>query len=427
MSSKIYAFVSPKGGSGKTITAITLGSILAGLGKSVVLIDTDASTNGLTLFYLDKVTLAKKTNTKGLQGTFDIDETIDADATEVSKNFSVIPATFSMRQTEKTELAKFKKRLSNILAKASSKYEFIFLDAQAGTDAFAEMAVSQAHEVIIVSEFDPISAQGIERMKILFNDAFNEKQIWTLFNKVLPEFIAEKTEFPEVNRYLPPIPWDAAVVRAYVRKRSAIDMDGGNTFTLGIMKTASPLFGPSIEERISIWMDEKTDLIRKPVVDFLAQIESLISEVEEDKINLKYKRKNLYRSISRNIGLMIAFLAALMLLGEVFRGRAAFRWLYELYEIIGLHEKDISPAISILLVVGFASITLIPIILGSIFGLEDEVIEKQRVGLDLQLQRLREERARLLPLVHATLPDLLKQGPVSAQVNPAILRKGLAN
>ena len=36
---KVYAFVSPKGGSGKTITAITLATVISALGKSVVLIE----------------------------------------------------------------------------------------------------------------------------------------------------------------------------------------------------------------------------------------------------------------------------------------------------------------------------------------------------------------------------------------------------
>ena len=49
MSARVICFASAKGGSGKTVITATIGSFLAALGKRVLLIDTDAATNGLTL------------------------------------------------------------------------------------------------------------------------------------------------------------------------------------------------------------------------------------------------------------------------------------------------------------------------------------------------------------------------------------------
>jgi len=60
MPAKIFCLASPKGGSGKTIITATLGAFLAGIGKKVLIIDADAATNGLTLFYLEEVTNQNK-------------------------------------------------------------------------------------------------------------------------------------------------------------------------------------------------------------------------------------------------------------------------------------------------------------------------------------------------------------------------------
>ncbi len=58
--SSIITFISGKGGSGKTVTSSAIGQFLAGLGFKVLLVDTDASTNGLTLFFLTEVNTSKK-------------------------------------------------------------------------------------------------------------------------------------------------------------------------------------------------------------------------------------------------------------------------------------------------------------------------------------------------------------------------------
>ena len=52
MSANVICFASAKGGAGKTVVTATVGTFLAALGKRVLIIDTDAATNGLTLFYI---------------------------------------------------------------------------------------------------------------------------------------------------------------------------------------------------------------------------------------------------------------------------------------------------------------------------------------------------------------------------------------
>jgi len=51
----VLCFASPKGGAGKTVITASVGLFLSALGKRILLIDADASTNGLTLLCIKEV------------------------------------------------------------------------------------------------------------------------------------------------------------------------------------------------------------------------------------------------------------------------------------------------------------------------------------------------------------------------------------
>lgn len=55
MAAKVICMASAKGGSGKTVFTASFGTFLSLIGKRVLLIDTDASTNGLSLMHLKEV------------------------------------------------------------------------------------------------------------------------------------------------------------------------------------------------------------------------------------------------------------------------------------------------------------------------------------------------------------------------------------
>src|SRR5207244_1355802 len=133
---------------------------------------------------------------------------------------------------------------------------YIFLDAQAGADPFAHVAMSKgvSHEVIIVSEYDPLSAAGVERLKGLFREDLTYDRTWVLLNKMLPDFVQSFSDFMEVAKYASPMPWDADVVRAYARRRLALDAEKGNDFTLAVMQTLKSILGPDIETDLDIWL-----------------------------------------------------------------------------------------------------------------------------------------------------------------------------
>jgi MinD-like ATPase involved in chromosome partitioning or flagellar assembly len=283
--SKIICMASPKGGSGKTVLTATFATFLNALGKKVLIVDTDASTNGLTLMYLKEVMLqsehAISENRKPI-GTYElVKDNLEPEIVELSTGVHIIPATYSFINTEEVTLPTFTGSLKSILKSVQEKYDYIFLDAQAGSDNYSHITMKKdiSNEVVIVSEYDPLSAAGVERLKALFREDLTYNRTWVLLNKMLPDFVQSFSDFLEVAKYLSPIPWDAEVVKAYARRKLALDLEYGNEFTLAITQTLKSLLGDAIAKELETWTQQKAALIREPIeiqyIDMRKRLDSL--------------------------------------------------------------------------------------------------------------------------------------------------------
>jgi cellulose biosynthesis protein BcsQ len=303
---KIVSFASPKGGSGKTVVSASLARLLSGLGKKVLMIDADRATNGLTLLYLDELVKNKdrsdENRTDIPRGLFDYEASTPDRKRSVVTHFTVdgvdvVPATYSMKPTSDTPIDVFESTLSAVLRISRVEYDYIFIDSQAGTDEFARIAMRQADETIIVSEFDPISTEGVDRLRRLFPEELSYVHTWILFNKILPEFASSIGDLLRVARYLDPIPWDADVVRAFSHRKLAIDMEKGNAFTFAIMRTLESLLGDEITQELTNWRKDKQEAIREPARMQLASLEMEIKDTEKALVDASFRTRYARRRI----------------------------------------------------------------------------------------------------------------------------------
>jgi cellulose biosynthesis protein BcsQ len=287
MKAKAICFASAKGGSGKTILATTFATFLAAIGKRVLLIDTDASTNGLTLMHLKEVLLQTETSlaaTRQPRGIYEIDPATPAEIIHLPTGVHLIPATYAFQNTDTVPVEKYRLALTATLTSVRRDYDYVFIDAQAGSDEYAHVALSRGvcDEVVIVSEYDPISAAGVERLKGLFREDLTYPRTWILLNKMLPDFVNAFSDFLEVARYLSPIPWDAEVVRAYARRKVALDFESGNAHTLAVAQTLRSLLGDEIAVDMEEWMARRSVAIREPIAqqyaDLERELEALIAQ-----------------------------------------------------------------------------------------------------------------------------------------------------
>lgn len=283
MTARVVCLASPKGGSGKTMLTASLATFVGRLGKRVLIVDTDAATNGLTLLYLSQVVASRRENPHG-GGLFDSGSNFSPEPSfvTIAEGVDLLPASFVGANTEDMPLDVFRARLGRILARVRDHYDLVLLDAQAGADEYAREALRPevSDRVLIVSEYDPMSAAGVERLKALLGESVAYERTWIVLNKMLPEFAKSFSEFLEIVRYAPPIPWDADVVRAYARRRLALDFEFGNEHTVAIMRVLRTVLHDELAADLDEWAKKQADVLREPVEHTAAKLRDELATIE---------------------------------------------------------------------------------------------------------------------------------------------------
>jgi cellulose biosynthesis protein BcsQ len=296
VAARVICMASAKGGSGKTVITATFGTFLVALNKRVLLIDTDAATNGLSLLFLKEVmmrgelALSEGRKPRGIYEVTAADHKVEI--VELSSKVHLIPATYGFINTEGKSLPLYEEAIKKVIAELRESYDFIFLDAQAGSDPYAYTAIKRgvSDEVVIVSEYDPMSAAGVERLKGLFREDLTYVRTWVLLNKMLPDFVKSFNDFLEVAKYLSPLPWDADVVKAYARRRVPLDLEEGNEHTLAVMQALKSLIGDEIAGELNAWARKKADIIRRPIIDQFREIDKEFEQLYMARNRLRQKK-----------------------------------------------------------------------------------------------------------------------------------------
>lgn len=291
----IICFCSAKGGVGKTIISASFAKLLSNLGKKILLIDLDAATNGLTLFYIDKLIKFKKSkHDTNISGIFEVKENSEIKPFEISKNIKMIPSSYVMQDNKNTTPDNFENIITNLINNISTDFDYIIFDTQAGAEETNKIAFKHSDLVVIVSEFDPMSSEGIDRLKRLYSKELTYEKTFILFNKILPEFSDILGKFTTITKYLSPIHWDKEVMLSYSQRKLPINMKSSNDYTLAVIKTAYSLLRSEIELEINEWKKNNEQSIKEPAFNELEVIEKEISEKNTKLIQLEMKLKDLY-------------------------------------------------------------------------------------------------------------------------------------
>lgn len=325
MTTKTICFASSKGGSGKTTVTATIAAFLQETGKNVLIVDCDEGTHGLTLMYLNEVNDHRKRSLDedGPVGVFDASKSITEDQAKsslvtVGNGVHLLPARYSFSDTELSSVDEvFGPRIREFLDHVAGSFDYVLLDAQAGISDASKIAMSPrvSDTVVLVSEYDPMSNAGIERLKARLPDELDASRTWILLNKLLPEFVSKFSEFLSVARYLPPIPWTADVVRAYSRRRLALDFRAGNQFTLAVLNIVRELVPDSERHELEHWVEAQTERLREPIVEQLNDAERLLAELKEQASrppSVITVNRILVRSLSRSLPIALAMLGMLI-------------------------------------------------------------------------------------------------------------------
>src|SRR5260370_31637944 len=133
--------------------------------------DLECASSGLRLCNLDELIRAEEQFHNAKEKPLGIFEAGAAGPPlpfEVQEHLQLIPAAYVMRQTDGIADEDFSTILRQTLLRYGDAFDVVLLDAQAGSDLYARVCVENSDRVVIVSEFDPVSAERVERLPAVF-------------------------------------------------------------------------------------------------------------------------------------------------------------------------------------------------------------------------------------------------------------------
>ena len=168
---RVIAFVSGKGGVGKTTIVANLGVALAQQGKQVLLIDTDLAMANLSLVLgMETSPITINDILKGDAGVWDA-------VYDGPEKTNIMPASLSLTDNKRLDLTK----LPHIVKQVSSKYDFVLLDCPAGVGEDTLASLASSTEVFIVINPHSLSIADALKTKITAQ-RINAKPVGIIIN-----------------------------------------------------------------------------------------------------------------------------------------------------------------------------------------------------------------------------------------------------
>jgi chromosome partitioning protein len=156
---EILSIINQKGGCGKTTTAVNLGTSLALLEKTVLIVDFDPQANATTSFGINKLEL-KKTIYNALTGEINVEKVIKP---TFVKNLFILPSNISLSGIE-VELNKkrdFHLVLKNLLANVKDLFNYIIIDVPPSLGIITVNALVAADSVITPIQAEYFALEGV--------------------------------------------------------------------------------------------------------------------------------------------------------------------------------------------------------------------------------------------------------------------------
>lgn len=171
---EIIAFLSGKGGVGKTTIAINIANVLSAyFRRKVLIVDTNFTTSHLSLslgiFYpegnLNKV----------LRGEMNVEDAIH----NYSLGLDLLPLSLSIRDLEGIDILKFPRVLESV----NYRYDYIILDAAPGLGREAILSIKNANKIVYIALPIMQSVVDIVRTQEVVRE-FEKKELGIILNMV---------------------------------------------------------------------------------------------------------------------------------------------------------------------------------------------------------------------------------------------------
>ena len=228
VSTKSIAVVSGKGGSGKTLLATAMATELASVGNSVLLVDADLGTGGLT-YYLGftEFSRARLGLTDVLLGNLDEEQLkLSFHKNKTKQGWESSLALLPVGNHKLALEADYEggyismSPLSMILEKYSHNFDAIIIDCRGGIDPHSLNICEIADEILVVVETDAASIRATQHLTdTLGRRGFSPKIIGFALNKVMdnPDTLASAGRTFFGTNYLGAVPFELETTRDFIQ------------------------------------------------------------------------------------------------------------------------------------------------------------------------------------------------------------------
>ncbi len=174
---ELIAFLSGKGGTGKTSLCAGIATSLASAGEQVLCIDCDVGLRNLdiALAMTDSAALSFR---EVYQGSYDLSEAA-VHPKFPSLRFLTAPLNCTADDIDPQAFA-------GLLRQARRRFDYIFLDAPAGVEAGFRLAATYADRVVVVTVTDPASIRDASRTGELL-ELMGKKDVRLIVNRISPK------------------------------------------------------------------------------------------------------------------------------------------------------------------------------------------------------------------------------------------------
>lgn len=195
MGSTAIAFLSGKGGSGKTTLALSIADLLCRCDVRILLVDCDLSTNGATYFYESKLADCSQEEKLWLYSfneLLNLEHYEGVEPLKIRANLDFIPSIAGISEQYLGQKAVLHNcdntiQLQAFLDWARCNYDVILFDCQAGYTQLLSALLPLMDIDLFVLEADSISASAMRSLHLKIGNVLGHARLYQVFNKATQE------------------------------------------------------------------------------------------------------------------------------------------------------------------------------------------------------------------------------------------------
>lgn len=196
--STAIAFLSGKGGSGKTTLALSMADLMSKCKIRTLLIDCDLSTNGATYFFESNLRSRSSREDCAIYSFFDFlrlpEEGQVVLPTIINDSFHFLPSVVDIVDTNQQSLenialysCQLASKFKHILSMTEGNYDVVLFDCQAGYTELLPALLPLMDVDVFVLEADSISASAMRNLHLKVGNSFGQAKLFQVFNKASEE------------------------------------------------------------------------------------------------------------------------------------------------------------------------------------------------------------------------------------------------